>query len=224
VELFVTDAAAVRHVDLLRAADAADVRITAIADRVAASLSDTVTPQGVVAVVSATPMSLTDVLKRPVRLAVVLVDVADPGNAGTVVRTADAAGADLVVLAGSAVDPHGPKVVRASAGSIFHVPVVTSRDAVEAISALTAAGLTCVAAAADGTDDVFALAADGSLAAPLAWVLGSEAHGLPDAVRAAAGRSARIPIYGQAESLNLATAAGLCLYLGAAAQHRGHSS
>ena len=107
--------------------------------------------------------------------------MADPGNAGTVVRTSDAAGADAVVLAGEAVDPHNGKCVRASMGSLFHVPVAAHRDVDEVLDALRARGLTVLATAGDG-DTVLDATADDLLAGPTAWLFGSEAHGLDDAV------------------------------------------
>lgn len=211
-----TPEAARRDVDLLRAADRADVTITLAGDRVVAALSDTVTPQGIVAVVGITRQSLPDVLRRAPRLVAVLVDCADPGNAGTVIRTADAAGADAVVLAGRGVDPHNPKCVRATAGSLFHLPVLRHPDPADATALLRAAGLRVLATTLDG-EDLDALP-DDVLDEPTAWLLGSEAHGLPADVAAAADRRIRIPIHGAAESLNLAVAAGLCLYASARRQ------
>jgi TrmH family RNA methyltransferase len=145
-------------------------------------------------------------------------DVRDPGNAGTVIRTADAAGADAVVLAGSSVDPYHPRTVRASVGSLFHLPLVMEPDPLAAVRAAREAGL--VVLAADGAGEVDLYAADEQLAQPTAWLFGNEAWGLPDELAAAADHRVRIPIHGQAESLNLATAAALCLYASARA-HRG---
>jgi TrmH family RNA methyltransferase len=131
------------------------------------------------------------------------------------VRVADAAGADAVVVAGDSADPFGGKAVRASAGSIFHLPVVVVRDPLAAVSALRRAGLAVLATAVDGTllDPV-------ALPAPVAWLFGSEAHGLPADVVSAADRAVRIPIFGAAESLNVASAAAVCLYASAFAQRR----
>ena len=150
------------------------------------------------------------------RLVAVCADVRDPGNAGTVLRTADAAGADAVVLAGSSVDAYNPKTVRATVGSLFHLPVSLEPDPVAAVSAARDAGLVVLAADGDGEVDLFA--ADDLLARPTAWLLGNEAHGLPDDLAAAADHRVRIPIHGRAESLNLATAAAVCLYASARAQ------
>ena len=152
-------------------------------------------------------------------LVAVLVGVADPGNAGTVIRTADAAGADAVVLAGDTVDPHNPKCVRATMGSIFHVPLAPERDVDAVLAALRAAGLTTVAADGHG-ERVLGADTDALLAGPTAWLLGSEAHGVPAPVTAAADHRVRIPLHGRAESLNLAAAAAVCLYASARVRTR----
>lgn len=218
-ELFVTPTARERDVDLLRAAAASDVRVTLVSDRVASSLSDTVTPQGVVAVVRTVPGSLDDVLARRPRLLALVVDAADPGNAGTLIRTADAAGADAVVLTGGSVDPLNPKSVRASAGSLFHLPVLRLADPLSVVTAVRRAGLAVIATTLDpAADDLEAPDVRGRLADPVAWVFGNEAHGLSDEILAVADLQVRIPLYGAAESLNLAAAAAICLYATARAQ------
>jgi len=211
-ELFVTPVAAERDRELLRTAAAVGTRVTLVTDRVADSLSDTVTPQGVVAVVRGDDTDLAEVLTRGPRLLAVLVDVSDPGNAGTVIRTSDAVGADAVVLAGDSVDPYNPKCVRASAGSLFHLPVVRS-DTGAAASDLRAAGVRTLATTLDAdADDLDSVDVQRLLAGPVAWLFGNEAHGLPDSVAAMADARVRIPIRGAAESLNLAAAAAICLY------------
>jgi TrmH family RNA methyltransferase len=177
-----------------------------------AALAETPHPQGIVAVCPYLDVPLSTVVAA--RLVAVLVDVGDPGNAGTVLRTADAAGAGAVVFAGDAVDPYNGKCVRASAGSLFHVDVVRGADPLSAVDALRSAGLRVLAATPRGESDLFDL--DG-LDQPTAWVFGSEAHGLPSAVLEAADARVRIPIYGGAESLNLAAAAAVCLYSSARA-------
>ncbi|GAA4766446.1 RNA methyltransferase [Actinomycetospora chibensis] len=217
-DLFLTDAVADRHPELGERAEAAGVRVARVTDKAAAALSDTVTPQGVAAVCSTVTVGLSEALAGDPRLVTVLVGVADPGNAGTVVRTSDAAGADAVVLAGEAVDPHNGKCVRASMGSLFHVPVAAHRDVDEVLDALRARGLTVLATAGDG-DTVLDATADDLLAGPTAWLFGSEAHGLDDATARRADRRVRVPIHGRAESLNLATAAAVCLYASARVHH-----
>jgi len=206
LELFATAEAMDRYPALVT--DASE-----ISPRDAAALSETVTPQGLVAVCSLSQPSLADVLDRAPRLLAVLVEPNDPGNLGTIIRTADAAGADAVVVDGG-VDPYNGKAVRASAGSLFHLPVV----AASAAEVLTA-GLLTLATSGAGTSDLDELIAAGALAASSAWLFGTEAHGLPAGVLSAATHTVRVPIYGRAESLNLAAAAAVCLYASARAQH-----
>lgn len=155
-------------------------------------------------------MSLDTALGERPQLVSVLVDARDPGNAGTVIRCSDAAGADAVVLTAGSVDPQGGKAVRASVGSLFHLPVATGADLNDVVGAAKARGMTVLAAA--GAGDVDLHDGDAVLARPTAWLFGNEAHGLPDAALALADHVVRVPIYGRAESLNLATAAAVCLY------------
>ncbi|MBK1788554.1 TrmH family RNA methyltransferase [Prauserella cavernicola] len=207
-EVFVTEAAAARHADLL--ADAP--RVSLINQRAAELLSETVSPQGLVAVCDPVTVPLETALAGTPRLVAVLAGIADPGNAGTVLRVADAAGADAVVFAGDTVDVHNGKCVRASTGSLFHVPVARERDVAAVLTACSRAGLSVVAAHGHADED---LRSAPGLAEPTAWLFGNEAHGLPDDVLAAADRVVKVPIYGKAESLNLATAAAVCLYASA---------
>ena len=213
LELFATAEAASRNHDLL-AGHAYDE----ISAKSAAALSETVTPQGLVAVCEIVAGSLDDVLAAAPRLLAVLVEPNEPGNLGAIIRTADAAGVDAVVIAHGA-DPYGGKAVRATAGSLFHLPVVVDPRE-DLLARLNGAGLQTLAAAGSGGRSLDELAADGRLAAPTAWLFGSEAHGLPDTVIAAADAGVRVPIYGRAESLNLAAAAAVCLYASAAEQRR----
>lgn len=155
--------------------------------------------------------------KRPLMLAIP-VGISDPGNAGTLIRVADAVGANGVVLAGDSVDPHNGKCVRACAGSLFHVPVARERDIDAVLAALAASGIRVLATTARGEVDLDD--ADEILSGPVAWLFGNEAHGLDPAVAARADHRIRIPIHGRAESLNLAAAAAICLYAGARVQHR----
>ena len=201
----------------MRAADDADVRVTVVSDRVAAALSDTITPQGLVAVVrTEAKTTVRDVVSQRPRLVVVLVAVNDPGNVGTVIRTADAAGADAVVLADGCVDPHNSKCIRASAGSIFNLPVVRGGSIRDVAQSLHDADMTVAATTLTADRDLYDEA--DALSGPTAWLFGNEAHGLADDVVAAADLAVRIPIHGQAESLNLAAAAAICLYTSARLQ------
>ena len=158
----------------------------------------------------------TDLWARAPRLLAVLVEPNDPGNLGTIIRTADAAGADAVVLDGG-VDPYNGKAVRASAGSLFHLPVLDCPVA-DLLAGAAAAGIRVLATTARADRTLDDLTDDGSLGGPTAWLFGNEAHGLPDAVLAAVDETVRVPIYGAAESLNLAAAAAVCLYASARAQ------
>ena len=252
VEVFATLDATARYGALRDAAPAWAV----VEDRALASLSDSVTPAGLVAVcrfldvpflslvqgarasvvegpqasvvegpqasvVEGPQVSVVEVraqrASKPLNLVAICADVRDPGNAGTVIRTADAAGADAVVLAGSSVDAYNPKTVRASAGSLFHLPIAIEPDVEAAVTAARTAGL--VVLAADGAGEVSLDEAADLLAVPTAWLFGNEAWGLPPATAALADHRVRIPIHGRAESLNLSTAAALCLY-GSASAHR----
>ena len=199
-----------RHDDLRPAADSVGATWIAADEPALASLSDTVSPQGVVAVCSSLDRPLEDVLPADPSLVVVCADVRDPGNAGTVVRCADAVGAEAVVLTGDAVDVHNPKTVRASVGSVFHLPLALHRDTAEAVDLVRSRGLTVLAADGAGETDLYA--ATDLLRDPVAWLFGNEAWGLPREVADRADHRVRIPIPGRAESLNLATAAAVCLY------------
>ncbi|MDN5759454.1 MAG: RNA methyltransferase [Tomitella sp.] len=221
-EIFCTDDAAMRHHELLAEAQARGVRVGPVTERAAERLSETVTPQGIIAVCRLLDVDLDEALgalgEGAPGLVAVPVAVADPGNAGTVVRIADAMGAGAVVFAGDGVDPHNGKSVRSSAGSVFHVPIARERDTGRVITALRSKGVQILATAADGELDLDE--ADDVLARPTAWLFGNEAHGLDGPASAAADHRVRIPIGGRAESLNLATAAAICLHAGARAQRR----
>ena len=170
-------------------------------------LSETLSPQGIVAVADyvATNLEKQDLVEA--NFVVVLSNVRDPGNAGAIIRVADAAGADLVIFAGTCVDPHNGKVVRASAGSIFNVKVRQSDDVAETLTDLVSTNHNVFIT--DGKSET--QWKDVDLKKPLAWVLGNEAWGVSD-LDAPVGQRVSIPIYGRAESLNVATAAALCLY------------
>ncbi|CAM3232456.1 23S rRNA methyltransferase [Nocardioides dubius] len=213
LEVFVTPAAAEQFAAL--ATD--EVPWTLVEERALASLSDSTTPAGIVAVCRSLDVAA-DTWLAGSTLVAVCADVRDPGNAGTVIRTADAAGAAGVVLAGNSVDPHHPRTVRASVGSIFHLPISRVADPAAAVAQAHAAGLQVLAADGAGEVDLDEAADTGLLTAPTAWLFGNEAWGLPDELAALADHRVRIPIHGRAESLNLATAAALCLYASARAQ------
>ncbi len=229
--LFLRWDAAHANIDLIDAATEAGVICYGVSEQNLATITDTVTPQGVVAVARAIDVPLKQVLRKrkkksdkpkkkhrrkDVSLVVICAQVRDPGNAGTVIRCADAFGADAVILSSDSVDLYNPKTVRASVGSIFHLPVVVGADLAEAIAACRAAGMQIFAT--DGASGTDLTDLDEALAAPTAWVMGNESWGLPVEHLALADQTVAVPIYGQAESLNLATAAAVCLYASASAQ------
>jgi TrmH family RNA methyltransferase len=216
VELFATAEAIRRNADIVATAEWAGIPVDEISAKAAAALSETVTPQGLVAVCRTVDVALPTVLDRAPQLAVGLVDAADPGNAGTILRTADAAGASAVIFAGEGVDPYNGKVVRASAGSLFHVGVVAQHPVPDLVTAARTAGYRVLATSGSAATDLF----DADLAGPTLWLFGNEAHGLPPSVLAAADETVRVPLYGRAESLNLAAAAAVCLYASARALKR----
>jgi len=240
VDVYLTEAAAERYPEIAGAARDAGLWLHETADDVLAAMSPDA--QGVLAVARTWTTSLDDVLAGTAgerrdgagpapRLVALLAAVRDPGNAGAVIRAADAAGADAVVLAVGSVEPFNPKVVRSTAGSLFHLPVVTGVTTSDAVAALRTSGLTVLAADGGGVHDLDDLsdraAGVGSergpsrgpdLRAPTAWLFGTEAQGLSDAELALADESVRVPIRGHAESLNLATAATVCLYASSRAQ------
>lgn len=224
-------ASAMDNIDLFEMARDAGVAYYGVSEQNLATLTDTVTPQGVVAVARAIDVPLKNVLgKKPrkedkpkkkhrrkdVSLVVICAQVRDPGNAGTVIRCADAFGADAVILSSDSVEVYNPKVVRASVGSIFHLPIVVGADLGEAIEACRAAGMQIFAT--DGAAGTDLTDLDAELDKPTAWVMGNESWGLPVEHLALADHTVAVPIYGQAESLNLATAAAVCLYASASAQ------
>ena len=219
-ELYFTAAASDRHPEIIEAAHAAGAMLLPATDEVIASISDTVHPQGMVAVCHRLDSTLADALSAPPRLVVLLAHVRDPGNVGSVIRAADAAGADAVLVSDESVDVYNPKAVRASVGSLFHVPIVVGVTIETALEQCRAAGIRILAADGTGPLDLDDEADSGALRAPTCWVFGNEAWGLPEGIRNLADAVVRIPIHGRAESLNLSTAAAVCLYASARAQRR----
>ena len=210
VEVFATPQAAETYAALVAAAP----RSAVVDDRALASLSDSVTPAGIVAVCVFLDVPLAEALDvsrgADAALVAIAADVRDPGNAGTLVRTSDALGVHAVVLAGNAVDLYNPKTVRASVGSVFHLPVAVVADPPAAVAAARHSGL--VVLAADGAGELSLDDAADRLAGPVAWLFGNEAWGLPPELAGLADHRVRIPIAGAAESLNLSTAAAICLH------------
>jgi RNA methyltransferase, TrmH family len=212
-EVLATEAAVAASRDLL---DGAGVPVRLLTDKAAASLSETVTPQGLLAVCALPDVPAQRLLEAPSRLAVALAELGDPGNAGTVLRTADACGAGAVAFGAGSADPFGGKVVRSGAGSHFHLDVVRTADLADLLPRMRTAGVTVLAA--DGGGEVTLPDAGDRLRGPVLWLFGNEARGVPPDLAALADARVRIPMRGRAESLNLAAAAAICLYATQSAQ------
>lgn len=210
-EVFVTEVAAQRYTPLL---SMPDVPVHLVTERAAKALSDTVTPTGLIAVCRLPAIGLDDVLADGPRLIAVAVGISEPGNAGTLIRIADAMGAAAVILGGHGVDPYNGKCLRASAGSIFSIPVVVAPDIGAAVAAVQAAGLQVLATTVDGELRLD----DAELTQPTAWLFGSESHGLSAQLARHADHRVRIPMSGGAQSLNVGAAAAICLYQSARAR------
>lgn len=217
VELYATQEAVDRYSVLFDRAKAARLEVQLVSEPVLKALTDTTTPQGIVAVCRQLDVSLEDILATKPRLVALLANIRDPGNAGTVLRAADAAGADAVIFSTNSVDVYNPKVVRSTTGSLFHLPFAIDVEIETAIASLQASGHQVFAANGGGVE-IPALESD-VLAADTTWVFGNEAWGFEPEVLKLVDREVAVPIYGAAESLNLATAASICLYVSAFAQN-----
>ncbi|KAB1656926.1 TrmH family RNA methyltransferase [Pseudoclavibacter sp. CFCC 11306] len=218
-QVYVAENALGRLSDLSESARAAGLPVETVTERVLKAMSDTVHPQGVVAVARQFPVRAEDLFSGTPRLVVIMHHVSDPGNAGTVLRVADAVGADGVVFTDRSVDVYNPKVVRSTTGSLFHLPVAVGVDLPDAMRLAHESGLQTLAADISGDELASDDATTELLSRPTAWLFGNEAHGLDDAELALADHAVRLPIYGQAESLNLAIAASVCLYQSAFRMH-----
>lgn len=223
MEVLTTPTGAQRYADVLgghRGESNATARVTLLTAEALARACDASTPQPIAAICRLPVAGIADVIAPATSLAVLLVECQDPGNVGTVVRLADAVGADGVILTSGSADPYGPKAVRASVGSIFHLPVVTDVTAADVLAAAAANQLATHATVGVAGTDLFDLAAGGELAQPTLWLFGNEAKGLPPELQQRCSRRVTIPIFGRAESLNLAAAAAVCLYESARSRHR----
>ena len=220
VELFVEESARERRGEEMDSARMGGLPVHLVEESAFSTLVSAQTPQGIVALCTWNPGTLAELIDvasadvdAPTGQVIVAHEMADPGNAGALIRVADAVGARAVALSDRSVDPTNPKCVRASAGSLFHLPVVPAGGTLDALAELRAGGYRTLAAdVTPESIDLFAAEREGLVAGPVAWVFGNEAHGLPDGVLAAVDHVVRIPILGRAESLNLATAAAVCLY------------
>lgn len=216
VEVFATAVATGQEVELEQVATAAGVPWRLCSDDAIGALSGAVTPQGIVAVCRTFEVPLDDLIADPdADLLVICADVRDPGNAGTVIRCADAVAASGVMLTGNSVDPFNDKTVRATVGSLWHLPIGVGGDPAEVVRAVQLAGYVVLAADGAGETDLFEATDSGLLSGKVAWLFGNEAWGLPGALAELADHRISIPITGRAESLNLSTAAAVCLYASA---------
>ncbi|MBZ8177191.1 RNA methyltransferase [Corynebacterium poyangense] len=215
-DIFLSESAAQRFQELLHLAQYSNVYCHPISAKAVQLLSDTKSSTGIFAVCTPVLWRFRQCLDGSPRLISIPVETREPGNAGTLIRVSDAMGADAVVFAGDTCDPLSSKVARSSAGSLFHIPVSRHRDIDETISYIQGKGIQVLATAADG--DISLDNAGEILSQPTAWLFGNEAHGLSPQIQELADHRVRIPIRGRAESLNLATAAAICLYESARAQ------
>lgn len=211
-ELWLTEAAVADQAELVELAQKHRSLLIVMSEAVNAAVGRTQSPPGIIAVVDQVGISLQALLLSGPRRLMILHEVNDPGNAGTIVRTADAAGYDGVIFTAGSVDPMNEKCVRATAGSIFTMPVCVGGELTDISDALSQAKISVLA-----TDPLAQLELGSAqvrqlLSAPFAWLLGNEARGLEQSAMAAAAATVAIPMPGNTESLNLAVAAGLCIY------------
>ena len=250
--VYVTESAYERHPDIAELLEQAHgtptpeegrrVFMRVVTDEVLAAMADSVTPQGIIAISFMVDTSFSVLWGENAlnpKLIAVLSRIQDPGNAGTILRVADAAGADLVITTKGSVDLYNPKTVRSTAGSLFHVPIIQGVELEEFAEDVKSQGIVVLAADGYGTvnlqdliDHAAVLRAGFSgetpaevkgafdLSRPTMWLFGNEAQGLSAEEKSAAMMRIAVPVYGAAESLNVGTAAAICLYASAMAQHQ----
>ena len=250
--VYVTENAYERHPDIAELMEQAHgtptpeegrrVFMRVVTDEVLAAMADSVTPQGIIAISFMVDTSFSVLWGENAlnpKLIAVLSRIQDPGNAGTILRVADAAGADLVITTKGSVDLYNPKTVRSTAGSLFHVPIIQGVELEEFAEDVKSQGTVVLAADGYGTvnlqdliDHAAVLRAGFSgetpaevkgafdLSRPTMWLFGNEAQGLSAEEKSAATMRIAVPVYGAAESLNVGTAAAICLYASAMAQHQ----
>ncbi|MSO26699.1 MAG: RNA methyltransferase [Candidatus Nanopelagicales bacterium] len=211
-QVYVTSDAVARWAEIMQAARAAEVEITIVSDSVLEAMAETKSPQGWLATCRMEISTLEEIFSARPQVLVALDQVSDPGNVGTIIRTADAAGANAVLLTGESVDPFNGKCVRASAGSIFHLPVVPELSVEQLVAVARQQGTGIAVTSATGECDLFEWLDSAPVMNPTMWVFGSEAHGVSAELYEAADVRVRIPIHGAAESLNIASAVAVCLY------------
>ncbi|CAB4914234.1 unannotated protein [freshwater metagenome] len=213
-EVFVTEGLSLELMEIV-----ASVPVTYVSEQVMGALAETNSPQGIVAVCRWQPVELELAFPGGGRPSVLLDGVSDPGNAGTIIRTADAAGAAGVAFTAGSVDPTNGKCVRSSAGSLFHLPIVTEVSLDHVRASVDPSRMVFAVATGDGALDVFDWLGSVPKNQSVCWIFGAEAPGVSQEARAMADVQVRIPLYGRAESLNVAAAAAVCLYADAARLH-----
>lgn len=217
LEVFVTDGLALEPSELAELFT--NVAVTYVSESVMEAMGETRAPQGIVGICRWEPAALAAAIPAGGPASVLLDGVSDPGNAGTIIRTADAAGAAGVVLTPGSVDPTNGKCVRASAGSIFHLPIATDVSLTALSAAIDPSRMLFAVASGDAALDVFDWLGSVPSHQSICWVFGAEAPGVSQEARDLADVQVRIPLYGRAESLNVAAAAAVCLYADAARLH-----
>jgi len=218
IELIVTDDSVDRHRDLLKTTSDLGIRVAVAPAQAVTELTGTVTPQGLIAVCQMIDVPTSEALAGSPRLVLLCDQVRDPGNLGAVIRCADAFGADAVLVSRDSVDLYNAKTVRATTGSLFHLPIAVGVDLAEVVTQARDSGLQVFGADAEAADTVNDVAQAGLLSEPTLWVMGNEAWGLPAEHTTVLDRLVALPRYGRAESLNLSTAAAVLLYASATAQ------
>lgn len=220
-DVYISEDAWERHQDIVEAAQRVTRWVHPITTEVADTISDAC--QGIAAVATSDVIGARLDQIPNLKSVVIMTDTQDPGNAGTIIRTADACGIDAIVACPGGVDVTSPKVIRASAGSIFHLPIVTRLPldkAIDVIHGLDGVVLSTDTEAHVTLDDLINDDhPDAILRNLVAWVMGNEARGLSEDQVMSTDMAVSIPMYGRAESLNVAIAAALCLYATARAQH-----
>lgn len=192
---------------VLEEAAAKQIKLVCVSDKVLKKIADTETPQGIIAVCERRSKRLDDFLASG-KMLLVLARVTDPGNIGTMLRTADAAGVGGLLLLQGCADIYAPKTVRASMGSLFHLPVLSGLSEELLVQAARKAGYELLVTCLDGAENLY----KADLQGRLAFVMGNEANGVSDALLAAADKRVFIPMQGRAESLNVAMAAGIVMF------------
>ena len=196
-----------RTMRLLEDAAAQNIKLVCVSENVMKKIADTETPQGIIAVCKMRQLKLENLLASG-KMLLVLDRVGDPGNIGTMLRTADAAGIGGLVLLKGCADIYAPKTVRSSMGSLFHIPVLSGVSEQEFVSAAKKAGYDLLVTCLDGADNLY----KADLSGRIAFVMGNEAGGVSETLLEKADKRVYIPMAGRAESLNVAMAAGIVMF------------